>query len=101
MIYVVTTMSGSTYTIEQRGERWYLRADNVPNPNSVKLDLKEWEIHPPRPWPIRVGFGLALDCIHVDDRGHPDRMPGGGKHTSPVIEVVELVEVPPEALSNA
>lgn len=90
--YIVTTESGSTYRVCEENDRFFLRANNVPNPNSVAIPDREWEVVPQDftvfAWPPVVGQCMYLSCIHELDRDHPDRMPGGGKITSRVKEIV-------------
>lgn len=84
----VITQSGSAYTISQEGAKFFLEADNVPNPMSGKIEGR-WEVGVPSPWPPVEGLPLFIPA-RTDifwDREHPERIPGGGKHTSPVVEV--------------
>lgn len=82
----VITRSGSTYRIARESEgRWWMNADNVPNPASCRLDRDRWWcIQAPRPWPPELGERLWLMPPEELERDDPERMPGGGKHTSPV-----------------
>lgn len=80
------TESGSVYCVVQDTEgRWFLNADNVPNPASRRLDPDSWwRIEQPHPWPPELGAPIALISALDLDRRDAERMPGGGKVTSPV-----------------
>jgi hypothetical protein len=90
MIVTFMTETGSTYTLEQDPTgRWYLHADNVPNLHSMRLPDRRWPIDPPAPWPLVIGQPCLILSAHFrDPKDHPDRMPGGGKRTSPVTDIV-------------
>lgn len=82
----IHTDSGSMYHVllDQQG-RWWLRADNVPNPLSRALDRNQWwRIQRPYPWPPELGSPVRLAAPPEMDRGDRARIPGGGKITSPV-----------------
>lgn len=85
--WIITTETGSKYLIRQDGTQWWFSADNVPNAQSTPLQDGEWEIKPPEPWPPTRGMRLWIVSKYVDQPGHPDRIPGGGKHTSQVVSV--------------
>lgn len=80
------TASGSVYRVVQDAERrWWLNADNVPNPASRKLDPQFWwRIQQPNPWPPELGSPVMLLAPLDFDRCDPERLPGGGRFTSPV-----------------
>lgn len=82
----VITRSGSIYRVARDDEgRWWMSADNVPNPTSVRLDPDRWwTIHRPEPWPPELGERLELRPLAELDRDDRRRVPGGGKRTSPV-----------------
>jgi len=82
----IHTHSGSIYRVarDPRGG-WWMRAANVPNPTSPRLDPgRWWAIRRPRPWPPKLGQPIELRAsahLALDD---PRRVPGGGKITSPI-----------------
>jgi hypothetical protein len=87
--YRIRTVSGSIYVVEERddGTFWFT-SNNVPCRQSQKLPEDVWwEIERPVPWPVELGGGVPLRSIHFTDHAHPDRCPGGGKHTSNVASV--------------
>lgn len=83
------TMTGSRYWVarDPTEGRYWLTADNVASARSTALPHGTiWEVRPP----LLLGVGLpalflAPDTLTRDD---PRRMPGGGKRTSLVREVV-------------
>lgn len=86
----VTTESGSVYYVREDAGRYYLRALNKPNPYSVDVSPeREWEVAP-APWPPVVGEQMLLLSVYVWEPGHPERIPGGGKYTSPVVRIEPL-----------
>lgn len=82
----VRTATGSVYRMVEDGEtRWWLNADNVANPTSRRLDPQVWwRIQQPDPWPPELGSPVMLLAPLEFDRRNPERLPGGGKITSPV-----------------
>lgn len=80
----ITTRSGSVYRVGRGTHgRWWMAADNVPNPTSVALDPDDWwEIRRPEPWPPELGERIWLMPPEELDCDDPRRMPGGGKRTS-------------------
>jgi hypothetical protein len=88
---IIHTTSGSCYVVELRDDRWWLCAANVPNPTSGRLPGDTvWEIKPPTPWPPVFGQRLWLVSRYFEEPTHPLRIPGGGKHTSPVVSVTQI-----------
>jgi hypothetical protein len=86
---IIKTYSGSIYKIRvDEDRRFWLTTDHVVNPNSTDINGQEWEIQQPRPWPPEIGQPMWLPTIHLFDFDHPDRIPGGGKSTSIVMEVL-------------
>lgn len=87
----ILTRSGSRYRMGRDADgRWWMSADNVPNPTSVGLDPDDWwEIRPPEPWPPELGERIRLMAPRELDRDDPRRVPGGGNRTSPVRVVRE------------
>ena len=83
---VIRTETGSVYYVRQEGDHWYLSADNISSERSKEL-RGEWPIHAPPVWPPRIGEPLQLISEYYDRPDHIDRMPGGGKLTSRVVEV--------------
>jgi len=72
---------------------FHVWCDNVENPHSRRINPGlGWEVERPDPWPPRLGrvsqygFGIALISIY-DEQDHPDRMPGGGRWTSPIVDI--------------
>lgn len=87
----IATASGSRYGLRvDREGRWWLSADNRPNPYSVSLADGEWEIQPPLPWPPMLGAPCWLWAPAHLRLGDPRRVPGGGKVTSAVASVTPL-----------
>jgi hypothetical protein len=90
--WCITTRSGSIYLIARdRAGAWWMQARNIPNPGSCALPLQLWQIDAPEPWPARLGAELnlfALSSLEYDD---PARAPGGGKVTSDVSTIEQLV----------
>lgn len=56
------TERGSVYRVLEDTEgRWWLNADNVPNPRSVRLEpTRWWRIRRPEPWPPKLGHPVEL-----------------------------------------
>ncbi len=92
----VETRSGSIYhVIEQTRSNFWVRVENVPNPQSEAIPRDRWwQIEPALPWPPQVGLPLMLIAPRALAKGHADRMPGGGKVTSPVIGLGEVTWLP-------
>jgi hypothetical protein len=87
------TESGSTYDVKEDAVgRFWLRGDNVATPVSCKLNGSDWwEIDRVKPWPPKEGQKLYTCSAHFHEpKDHPKRMPGGGKHTSVVVDVKEI-----------
>jgi hypothetical protein len=87
----VTTQSGSVYeVIETTYGEYCLRANNIPNERSCSIAPDRWwRIDAPLPWPPQVGHNLLLLAHAMLAFDDPERIPGGGKITSPVREVVD------------
>ena len=84
--WAVRTVSGSIYELRELAGEWSLRATNQENPYSCPVDPSRWwPIQPPTPWPPEVLTPLVLLTQHTTAWAHPDRIPGGGKVTSPVV----------------
>lgn len=92
----MTTRSGSIYRVARDGQGgWWMSADNVPSPTSVRLNPDRWwRISAPRPWPPELGERLELMAPESLDRDDPRRVPGGGKVTS----LVRVIRRPATAL---
>jgi hypothetical protein len=88
----VKTESGSLYTVTtvvfDDGERYFLSADHTSTYRSVNVRGKAWQIEKPK-YP-EIGQPWVLLSAHFSEPEHPDRMPGGGKRTSPVTEIILL-----------
>jgi hypothetical protein len=85
----VTTETGSEYVFEARedGTCW-VSGRNVPNPQSKPIGEQVWQVEPGEtPTVGQEWLFYALKSLAKDD---PMRMPGGGKFTSRVTEVVEV-----------
>lgn len=84
----IRTETGSIYHVSLSEDgRWWLGADNVPNPTSRSLADGCWEIQRPAPWPPVPGRSLRLLAPADLSLGDPARVPGGGKITSRVVDV--------------
>lgn len=89
LVTTVLTASGSSYTIrEDANGRFWLSADNVPNVNSCRIE-GEWEIQRPTPWPPLLEHTLWMDSVYAYGEGDGLRIPGGGKRTNFVQEIME------------
>lgn len=87
MITTVKTETGSIYRIEERQDgTWWFSAENIPNPTSARV-VGAWQIVRPTPWPPVLGVGLYLLVDPALPKTDPTRVPGGGKVTTPVVEV--------------
>lgn len=89
LLVEILTATGSRYWVgrDSRTGRWWLRGENVPNPNSARMDSSWWEIEPPDPWPIQIGKSVMLYAPRDWAMNDMRRVPGGGKVTSPVRKV--------------
>jgi hypothetical protein len=81
---VLQTVTGSVYYIRQVGVNWFVRGENIVSDTSKDISDREWPTHKPSPWPPKKGLPIKFFSIHFSDHKHKDRMPGGGKITSPV-----------------
>lgn len=89
----VTTRSGSVYVVEGDGTRFRCRKpehQEKSHGGNVPIE-RPYALHNVLPWPPEEGVPLVMITEHFLDKGHPDRMPGGGKITSPVTKVQELL----------
>lgn len=92
MRYIIKTESGSVYKVRSDSDGCYwLSGENVPSFSSVAVPEGEWQIDRPTPWPIAIGQPLQMVSAFYLAFEHPERIPGGGKLTSPVVSV-ESVE---------
>ena len=84
------TASGSEYLVKRHSDdSWWCSARNVPNASSTPLDgTGWWRIARPFPWPPIIGCYVVLMALPEFLHNEPRRMPGGGKWTSPVIEML-------------
>ena len=91
----IRTASGSEYLVKcHRDDSWWCSARNVPNTTSTPLEgTGWWRILPPSPWPPVIGWPFVMVTPATLRFGDPDRMPGGGKVTSAVIEVVWIERI--------
>lgn len=89
VVTLVHTMSGSVYRITELDDgSFVVGGDNVPSDTSAALGAGDWPVVRPCPWPPNIGVPLVLTSVHVHRPiGSPQRMPGGGKRTSPVTKV--------------
>jgi hypothetical protein len=81
----VTTASHSVYAIERRGDGWFLFASHLPSATSEDINGAAWQIEEPAM--PELGRSWILTSFHYFDWDNPDRIPGGGKITSPVVEI--------------
>ena len=97
----ISTASGSEYLVKcHRDDSWWCSAYNVVNKTSTQLEgTGWWRIAPPSPWPPVIGWPIVLVTPETLRFGDPDRMPGGGKVTSPVIEVVWIERIDAKPIS--
>lgn len=87
-VAMVRTYSGSSYTVarDAREGRYWFGGENVASPTSTALPPgAAYEVIAPS---IVVGLPAIILAPPELDRGDPRRVPGGGKRTSPVIEVI-------------
>lgn len=88
-VWLLTTRAGSRYYVAlDREGVWWFGGRAVPNPFSRPLPPQLWRIECPEPWPPLLGASVWLRAardLAIDDL---DRVPGGGKYTSPV-DIVE------------
>lgn len=90
-IWRIRTSSGSTYLVAQTPDgRWFFGGSNVPNAHSQLLPAGFWPIEAPHPWPPVTGASICLLALRALPLEHPQRVPGGGKVTSPVLSVDEV-----------
>ena len=95
-VWRIRTQSGSLYVVARDATGlWLFSGRNVPNPRSVSLAAGIWPIEPPQPWPPVPGQPLVLAALGILPFGHPLRVPGGGKLTSPVVDVEEVALAAP------
>lgn len=88
--FKITTETGSTYYITERGDKYSFSGQNIAIPKSATVGTKrEWPINRPDPWPAVLHRRLWITSIYFNDKTHPYRIPGGGKDTSYVISVEE------------
>lgn len=90
--WCVLTEMGSKYTFTLAFDKWTVRCENLGNPMSGVIDSTiEYGVQEPTPWPPVVGEGMTFLSLWFDGPyDHPDRIPGGGKHTSNVKQVTLL-----------
>lgn len=91
--WLIETATGSKYRLAQLsdGTTW-LSGVNVINPFSQPLPNREYQVVVKSSLPPIVGRSLFAECIHFSAPDHPNRMPGGGKITSPILRITELTE---------
>ncbi len=94
-LFEIHTESGSKYRvrIDDQGKFW-LSGENKASIFSSSIQGSEWAIKTPVPWPAVVGERLYMESTYIDKHEHPSRIPGGGKNTSPIIEVVNVSMAP-------
>lgn len=92
VVVFLITQSGSRYTVGHHCTgSWWFCGQNAPNPLSCALPVQLWRITRPTTWPPQLGTHIAMMAppdLALDD---PDRVPGGGKVTSPISVVRTLV----------
>jgi hypothetical protein len=82
----IQTETGSCYIVREEDGQFFLSGDNKLNPNSAPIQDGEWEIAQPNPWPPEKGRQLLFYSVHFQHFSHRERMPGGGKLTSRVVD---------------
>lgn len=86
----VTTFTGSIYEFKYDPHEisWWVRAQNVPSITSEPIARDRWWlIETPSPWPPQHETGMIFQAFLAYELSHPDRLPGGGKWTSPVVDI--------------
>ncbi len=91
-VWCVRTESGSAYVLALDADgHWWFGGTNVPNARSAALPAgRYWRVEPPVPWPPALGGRLWVEALRALARDDPDRIPGGGKHTS-AVRAVEML----------
>jgi hypothetical protein len=85
---IVKTATGSQYTVVRDMKHCYLLANHRTTIISTNINNARWKIAEPK-LPI-VGESWHIFSAYYDEYDHPERMPGGGKFTSPV-QTVEII----------
>lgn len=87
----VRTETGSVYLFRtDKNGQWWVAGSNMVNSQSQSLADGEWMIEPLSPWPPQIGASLYFFAPQDLAKGDPRRCPGGGKITSPVVDVEYL-----------
>ena len=91
----ITTDTGSEYNIAERPDGTFVVfGNNVVSPYSQSIGDGVWPVNKPTPWPPVLGEVIFIESTLVSELpGTPGRLPGGGKHTSPVRTVHTQEEV--------
>lgn len=91
--WLVTTTSGSDYVVVRDADRrWWLGGRNTVTLRSAPLPPgRLYEVEIPTPWPPLIGASLSLVACHRLHSFDPARLPGGGKYTSPVVAVMQVM----------
>ena len=89
---LVTTDSGSVYEFYIGSGNWWVKSNNIISTTSKDISDRLWAIQKPVPWPPIPGERLYFKSIYpFSERDNEDRLPGGGKDTSP-IKTVEVLQ---------
>lgn len=93
--YKVTTHSGSVYHVQGDGVLFYwLKSTKQVRTHDENLPVSgSYPLQQVAPWPPVAGHPMVMLAEHFTEPGHPLRLPGGGKITSPVQLVEELMPV--------
>jgi hypothetical protein len=81
----LTTETGSVYLLEERGVKdwWFTSARNVVTDVSQDIGAQWWPLTITTIAP-RLGEQFVALSRYFEQKKHPERMPGGGKFTSPL-----------------
>lgn len=90
--WLVTTASGSEYlVVRDADQRWWLGGRNITTLRSAPIPPgRLYEVEIPTPWPPLIGASVYLVACHRLSSFDPARLPGGGKHTSAVVAVMQV-----------
>jgi hypothetical protein len=83
---LIETATGSKYVLTRRPDNsWWVSGENQVSDTSRSLGDRAWPIQPPML--PREGESWVFFSLFQFEPDHPDRIPGGGKITSPVVRV--------------
>jgi hypothetical protein len=78
----VETETGSMYKVVKEDLDYYLYPHHIPSQTSKNVNGEKWKVK--RPDIPQEGLAWLVMSYYFEDMSHPDRIPGGGKLTSPV-----------------